>query len=164
MQQGQSNSLSGFSMAALRVKASALYEGANRLSSSWSPRESPPALPSRPQASILIPPSRRPGSLASGSFSENFGAFEHSIMRFTTTLLPLHQVGGAIPEDKYALIVIHSLAHASMIRLHAPFMRDDGVSREKAIRAARSLIHVTKLITDADFEFLDPVIGVSLSP
>ncbi|KAJ8488647.1 hypothetical protein ONZ51_g3435 [Trametes cubensis] len=136
VQQGQSNSLSGFSTAALRVKASALYEGANRLSSSWSPR-----------------------SLASGSFSENFGAFEHSIMRFITTLLPLHQIGGAIPEDKYALIVIHSLAHASMIRLHAPFMRDDGVSREKAIRAARSLIHVTKLITDADFEFLDPVIG-----
>ena len=100
------------------------------------------------------------GSLASGAFSENFSAFEHSIVRFTTTLLPLHQVGGAIPEDKYALIVIHSLAHASMIRLHAPFMHDDGVSREKCLRAARSMIHVTKLITDADFEFLDPVIGV----
>ncbi|OSD04103.1 hypothetical protein PYCCODRAFT_1466534 [Trametes coccinea BRFM310] len=136
VQQGQSTSLSSFSPAALRVKASALFEGANRLSSSWSPR-----------------------SLATGSFSENFSAFEHSIIRFTTTLLPLHQVGGAIPDDKYALIVIHSLAHASMIRLHTPFMRDDAVSREKALRAARSMIHVTKLITDADFEFLDPVIG-----
>ncbi|KAI0674912.1 hypothetical protein C8Q78DRAFT_966041 [Trametes maxima] len=136
-QQGQSSSLNGaFSMASLRVKASALFEGANRLSTSWSPR-----------------------SLASGSFSESFVTFEHSIMRFTTTLLPLHQVGGAIPDDKYALIVIHSLAHASMIRLHSPFMRDDGVSREKSLRAARALIHVTKLITDADFEFLDPVIG-----
>lgn len=102
------------------------------------------------------------GSLASSAFSENFSAFEHSIMRFTTTLLPLHQVGGAIPDDKYALIVIHSLAHASMIRLHAPFMHDDGVSREKCIRAARSLIHVTKLIADTDFEFLDPIIGVCI--
>ncbi|KAH9859019.1 hypothetical protein C2E23DRAFT_30043 [Lenzites betulinus] len=137
VQQGQSNSLNGFSTVALRVKASALFEGANRLSSSWSPR-----------------------SLASGSFSENFTAFEHSIVRFATTLLPLHQVGGAIPDDKYALIVIHSLAHASMIRLHAPFMRDDGVSRDKSIRAARSLIHVTKLVTDSDVEFLDPVIGL----
>ncbi|TBU37271.1 hypothetical protein BD309DRAFT_876749 [Dichomitus squalens] len=136
VQQAQSNSLTGFTTAALRVKASALFEGANRLSSSWSPR-----------------------SLSSSAFSENFSAFEHSIVRFATTLLPLHQVGGAIPEDKYALIVIHSLAHASMIRLHAPFMRDDGVSREKCLRAARSLIHVTKLITDTDFEFLDPVIG-----
>lgn len=136
VQQAQSTSLSGFSTVALRVKASALFEGANRLSSSWSPR-----------------------SLASSAFSENFSAFEHSIMRFTTTLLPLHQVGGAIPDDKYALIVIHSLAHASMIRLHASFMHDDGVSREKCIRAARSLIHVTKLITDTDFEFLDPIIG-----
>ncbi|KAI8992943.1 hypothetical protein BD414DRAFT_290709 [Trametes punicea] len=136
VQQGQSPSLSGFSTAALRVKASALFEGANRLSSSWSPR-----------------------SLASSSFSDNFQAFEHSIIRFTTTLLPLHQVGGAIPEDKYALIVIHSLAHAAMIRLHAPFMRDDAVSRDKALHAARALIHVTKLIADGDFEFLDPVIG-----
>ncbi|TFK90658.1 hypothetical protein K466DRAFT_596789 [Polyporus arcularius HHB13444] len=134
--QTQSNSLSGFSTLALRVKVSALYEGANRLSSSWSPR-----------------------SLASGAFSENFSAFEHSIMRFTTTLVPLHQVGGAMPDDKYALIVIHSLAHASMIRLHAPFMLDDTGSRDKCLRAARSLIHVTKLITDADFEFLDPVVG-----
>ncbi|KAH9940358.1 uncharacterized protein BXZ73DRAFT_98800 [Epithele typhae] len=136
VQQSQSTSLSGFSIGALRVKASALYEGANRLSSSWSPR-----------------------SLASSSFSDNFNAFEHSIIRFTATLLPLHQVGGAIPEDKYALVAIHSLAHASMIRLHAPFMRDDGVSREKCLRAARSLIHITKLITDSDFDFLDPIMG-----
>ncbi|KAI0708903.1 hypothetical protein C8T65DRAFT_739974 [Cerioporus squamosus] len=136
VQQAQSNSLSGFSTLALRVKVSALYEGANRLSSSWSPR-----------------------SLASSAFSENFSAFEHSIMRFTTTLVPLHQVGGAMPDDKYALIVIHSLAHASMIRLHASFMLDDTGSRDKCLRAARSVIHVTKLITDADFEFLDPVIG-----
>ncbi|KAI0364440.1 hypothetical protein BV20DRAFT_1107388 [Pilatotrama ljubarskyi] len=136
VQQGQSSSLNGFSTNALRVKASALFESAHRLSSSWSPR-----------------------SLTSSSFSENFAAFEHRIIRFTTTLLPLHQVGGAIPDDKYALIVIHSLAHASMIRLHAPFMRDDGVSREKSLRAARALIHLTKLVTDPDFEFLDPVIG-----
>lgn len=39
VQQAQSTSLSGFSTVALRVKASALFEGANRLSSSWSPRK-----------------------------------------------------------------------------------------------------------------------------
>ena len=58
------------------------------------------------------------------------------------------------------MILIHSLAHASMIRLHAPFMHDDAVSREKCLRSARSLIHVTKLIADPDFDFLDPLIGV----
>ncbi len=154
--QTQSNSLSGFSTLALRVKVSALYEGANRLSSSWSPRESHGL-----RYQYVLMALCHTGSLASGAFSENFSAFEHSIMRFTTTLVPLHQVGGAMPDDKYALIVIHSLAHASMIRLHAPFMLDDTGSRDKCLRAARSLIHVTKLITDADFEFLDPVVGVS---
>lgn len=38
--QGQtSNLVSGFSTIALRAKASALFEGANRLSSSWNTRE-----------------------------------------------------------------------------------------------------------------------------
>ena len=38
MHQGQMpNMVSGFSTAALRAKASALFEAANRLSSSWSP-------------------------------------------------------------------------------------------------------------------------------
>ena len=85
------------------------------------------------------------GSLASSAFSENFSAFEHSIMRFTTTLLPLHQVGGAIPDDKYALIVIHSLAHASMIRLHAPFMHDDG-----AVNLVRDAVLVAGGVTRVD--------------
>lgn len=40
MHQGQMpNMVSGFSTAALRAKASALFEAANRLSSSWSPRK-----------------------------------------------------------------------------------------------------------------------------
>ena len=173
VQQSQSTSLSGFTLGALRVKASALYEGANRLSSSWSPRTSLPILrvdhrtapltaPSPAPAPASVPHTlpRQTGSLASTVFSDNFTAFEHSIVRFTTTLLPLHQVGGAIPDDKFALLAIHSLAHAAMIALHAPFMRDDAVSRDKCLRAARAVIHVTKLIADADVDFLDPVIGV----
>ncbi|KAI0948956.1 hypothetical protein AcW1_008687 [Taiwanofungus camphoratus] len=136
--QGQtSNLVSGFSTIALRAKASALFEGANRLSSSWNTQVSP-----------------------SNSLTDSFRVLEHSITRFTSTLLPLHQLGAAVPEDKFTLIVIHSLAHASMIRLHLPFMEGDSISREKCLRAARSSILVTKHIADIDFEFLDPLVGV----
>lgn len=92
---------------------------------------------------------------------ENFRAFENTIVRFTTTLLPLHQLAAAMPNDKYTLYMIHSLAHAAMMRLHQPFIADDQVSREKSMRAARSVVIVTKHIADADFDFLDPLIGVS---
>ncbi|KAJ3491225.1 hypothetical protein NLI96_g869 [Meripilus lineatus] len=129
------NGVGGFSTIALRTKASALFEGASRLSTSWNPRLSP-----------------------SASFSENFRAFEHTITRFTTTLLPLHQLGATMPDDKYSLFVIHSLAHASMITLHQPFMTDQ-ISRESTLRAARSVTVVAKHISDADFDYLDPLIG-----
>lgn len=99
------------------------------------------------------------GLSPSASFSENFRAFEHTITRFTTTLLPLHQLGATMPDDKYSLFVIHSLAHASMITLHQPFMTDQ-ISRESTLRAARSVTVVAKHISDADFDYLDPLIGV----
>ena len=96
------------------------------------------------------------------SFSDNFRMCETAITRFITTLLPLHQVGAAIPDDKFALIVIHTLAHAALISLHFPFMRDNNVSRQKCLRSARSVILVIKHIAEADFDYLDPILGVRL--
>lgn len=66
-----------------------------------------------------------------------------------------------MPDDKYTLYMIHSLTHTAMIRLHQPFITDDQVSREKSLRAARSVTLVTKHISDADFDYLDPLMGVS---
>ncbi|CCM03882.1 uncharacterized protein FIBRA_06033 [Fibroporia radiculosa] len=136
LQAQNANMISGYSTVALRAKASALFEAANRLSSSWSTQ---------------VP--------SSNSFMENFRVLEHTISRFASTLLPLHQLAAATPEDKFTLIVIHCLAHASMIRLHFPFMESDTVSRDKCLRAARSLVLVSKHINDVDFDFLDPLVG-----
>ena len=66
-----------------------------------------------------------------------------------------------MPDDKYTLYMIHSLAHTALIRLHQPFIADDQMSREKSVRAARSVALVTKHLVDNDFEYLDPLIGVS---
>ncbi|THG95981.1 hypothetical protein EW026_g5767 [Hermanssonia centrifuga] len=126
----------GFNPAALRVKVSALLEGANKLSQSWTPR-----LPT------------------ACNFQDNFRLFESTITRFITTLLPLHQLSPNMADDKYTWYMIHSLAYAAMIRLHQPFIQDDQVSRDKSLQAARSVTLVTKLLTEADFEYLDPLIG-----
>ncbi|KZT71672.1 hypothetical protein DAEQUDRAFT_763532 [Daedalea quercina L-15889] len=155
--QGQTaNMVSGFSTAALRAKGSALFEAASRLSSSWSPR----TCPRRPPASASAPALSAPPAVPSqATFMDNFRVLEHTITRFASTLLPLHQLGAALPEDKYTLIMVHSLAHAAMIRLHFPFMESDGLARDKCLRSARGMILVSKHIADMDFEFLDPLIG-----
>lgn len=46
-----------------------------------------------------------------------------------------------------------------MICLHEPFL-DDQVSRDVLLRAARSIVAVAKYISDADYDYLDPLIGV----
>lgn len=101
--------------------------------------------------------------LTSTNFTDNFRAFESTITRFITTLLPLHQLAATMPDDKYTLYMIHSLAQTAMIRLHQPFITEDQVSREKSLRAARSVVMVTKHITESDFDFLDPLLGVSFA-
>lgn len=65
-----------------------------------------------------------------------------------------------MPDDKYTLFLVHSLAHTAMVRLHQPFITDDQMSREKSARAARSVVLVAKHIAEADYEYLDPLIGV----
>ncbi|GBE80506.1 hypothetical protein SCP_0302210 [Sparassis crispa] len=134
--QAQTSSLvGGFSTIALRAKASVLFEAADRLSSSF----------------MRLP--------ASNTMMDEFRVLEHTITRFTATLLPLHQLSAAVPEEKFTLIVVHSLAHAAMIHLHAPFVERDPISREKCARAARAMMLVTKHIAELDFDFLEPIVG-----
>jgi hypothetical protein len=88
-------------------------------------------------------------------------ALEHSIAHFLSTLVNLEQLDAVSAEDKFSLLVTHTLAHTSMIQLHRSFASDDAVSFEKCARAARSCILIIKQMADQDFAFLDPIIGVS---
>lgn len=151
--------LGGFSTGALRAKAAALLDGSNKLSSGWSPRTCTPQYSSKIRQHALCS-----GLASANNFTENFSMFEHTITRFTTTLLPLHQLQATLPNEKYSWYMIHSLAHTAMIRLHQPFIQDDQHSRDMSIRAARAVTVVTKHIADADYDYLDPLIGVSVLP
>jgi len=125
-----------FSTVALRVKASVLYERADRLATYWDPRLS-----------------------ASNAFREEIMTLEHTISRFTTTLIPPHQLDATTPEAKRALVVIHSLANAAMIHLYFRLSQGDSVAYDKSLRAARACVNVIKYIADKEFDFLDPIIG-----
>lgn len=92
---------------------------------------------------------------------EEVQALEHSISRFTSTLIPTHQLDATMPEDKHTLIVTHTIAQASLIHLYQRFAQDDPVSYDKCLQAAKNCVAIIKHITDADLNFLDPIIGVS---
>ncbi|KZT29098.1 hypothetical protein NEOLEDRAFT_1128652 [Neolentinus lepideus HHB14362 ss-1] len=130
------NTVGGFSTRALRVKAATLLQSASQLSSDWNFRLS-----------------------NSNALRDEFLALEHTISRFLTTLIPVQQLDGTIPDEKHALIVIHTLAHAATIHLHYRFGQDDLISHDKCLRAASAVVIVIKHISEADFEFLDPIIG-----
>jgi hypothetical protein len=126
----------GFSIPALRVKASTLFAQADALSKNWDPRSKPVA-----------------------QFTEEVQTLEHSIALFLSTLIPPSQLDSVLPEDKHILIATHTLAHAAIIQLLRSFAQDDVNSFSKCLHAARSSVAIIKHTSDGDFAFLDPIIG-----
>ncbi|PPQ68192.1 hypothetical protein CVT25_015024 [Psilocybe cyanescens] len=128
-------SASSFSVPALRVKASALFASADRLSSSWSAKK------------------------MTTSVNEEMRALEHTITLFLSTLIPMDQLDAVLPEERHSLIMAHTLAHCATIYLFRPFALDDAMCFDKSSRASRACISVIKRLSDRDFAFLDPIIG-----
>ncbi|KIJ60067.1 hypothetical protein HYDPIDRAFT_32641 [Hydnomerulius pinastri MD-312] len=148
-----SNLGGGFSPLALRVKASALFQHAHLLASNWDQRR-------RLNPANYLQSSDDYAALAlSSAFTDDFQTVEHTIARFLSTLIPVHQLDATMPDDKHAYIAIHTLAHAAMIHLYYPFGNEDPVSYEKCLRAARCCVSIVKHIADTDYEFLDPIVG-----
>ncbi|KAJ6591343.1 hypothetical protein B0H10DRAFT_784324 [Mycena sp. CBHHK59/15] len=128
--------VNGFSTQALRAKASALFERADHLSTSWDSRIKP-----------------------SDDFLREVESLELIITGFISTLPPVHQSSSAAAEDTPVLITIHTLAHAAIIHLYQRFAPDDPVSYEKCSRAARACGAVITQVTESDYVFLDPILG-----
>ncbi|KAJ7782518.1 hypothetical protein DFH07DRAFT_324892 [Mycena maculata] len=121
----------GYSTPALRAKASALFERADNLSTSWAPSEP----------------------------SDAFQALDLTISAFISTLPPLHQLPSTGSEEKPILITVHTLAHAATIHLHQRLAPTHAVSYDKCSHAARACSTIITHITDSDFAFLDPILG-----
>jgi len=126
----------GYSTLALRSKASALFQRADRLSSSLVSHAPP-----------------------SNALREDIQVLEHAISRLQATIIPPHQFD-SIPCDKHSLVVIHTLTHAAMILLYSRFSQDDPASYDKCLSSTRSIVALIKHhALDADLAFLDPIVS-----
>ncbi|KAF8143328.1 hypothetical protein K438DRAFT_1911086 [Mycena galopus ATCC 62051] len=116
--------------------ASALFERADNLSTSWDSRVK-----------------------LSDAFVQEIHALELTINAFLSTLPTLHQLASMGSESRSVLITVHTLTQAAIIHLHQRFAPDDPVSYDKCARAARACSTIITHITDPDFAYLDPVLG-----
>jgi hypothetical protein len=139
----------GFSIAALRVKASALFAHADHLSANCKYHLRSCDLDTQGFAGTKT-----------SRLSDEIQSLEHTITLFLSTLIPIAQLDAVLPDEKHGLIVTYSLAHAAMIHLHRAFALSDAVSFDKCSQASRACISVVKHISDGDFAFLEPIIGV----
>lgn len=96
----------------------------------------------------------------SNSFIDEMQALELSITRFIPTLVPIHQLDGAMPEDRYIYLAAHTLAHSAIMHLYRPFSRDDPGAYQKCLRGARAVVAIINNLGDRDYDLLDPMVGV----
>jgi hypothetical protein len=137
-----SSSLAGLSMPAIRAKASALFAAAAHAASNMTISLSDLA------------------SLSPEMVPE-LASLEGVVQQFLS-LLPIAQLDCAVPEVKQMLIVTRSLGLAALLKLAEPFaIAGSPLAHQAALDAAREMVAIVRQIGDADFEFLDPVLGAT---
>jgi hypothetical protein len=62
----------------------------------------------------------------------------------------------------HKLAVVHTLTYVASVQLHHVFALKDATSHEKCLAAAGGAISIIREIADQDFQFLDPIMGVSI--
>ncbi|KAM6502306.1 hypothetical protein JOM56_002283 [Amanita muscaria] len=124
-----------FSVQALRVKASTLFSCASNVALGW-------------DSSTKLADTLR-----------DVQVLEQTIAHFLSTLVNLEQLDTISAEDRFSLIVTHTLGHTAMIQLYRSTSSDDVSSFEKCVRAARACCTTINQLLDQDFAFLDPIVA-----
>lgn len=148
----------GFSNFALRAKASALFDLAAKVASSWNAGELTEGL------LLFAFHFTRVFSAAGVALTQiseqDTLSVEDSINRFIASIIPVHQMGAIHACDRHNLIVVHTLAQAALIRLYYLRGEVDQLWNEKCLLAAREMLLAIGQVADMDLEFLDPIVGV----
>ena len=90
--------------------------------------------------------------------SESFGSLEKRIDGFIGSQLPPMDVLEPNSRDFGAALLTHTLAYASSIQLHSPFVDRDPRSMTKSVAAAEASVGLLRRAKDADY--LPPIMGV----
>jgi hypothetical protein len=135
-----SSGLTGLSMPAIRTKASALFAATANAVSNMNVDMADLATLSP----ALLP---------------ELAGLETTVQQFLA-LLPVSQLDTAVAEVKHMLIAARSLGLAAVLKLTEPFaIAGSPAAHQSALRASREIVDVVRRTSDADYEFLDPVVG-----
>ncbi len=81
-----------------------------------------------------------------------YNAFQTTIENFTAKL--------PAPTTSATAVVTHSLAHAAMIRIHAPFLSMNPASRGRMADSMRALVRIIDAVDIPGLPVVDSIIGV----
>ena len=94
------------------------------------------------------------------SFFARFSILEQVILRFTQEL-PSAKYIAKRTSPAWALLV-YSLAHGSMIKLHAPFISRNPASRSCIVASIRPIVHLLQNIDLSKLLIVDASLGVRI--
>ncbi|KAJ6585756.1 hypothetical protein B0H19DRAFT_1110697 [Mycena capillaripes] len=82
-----------------------------------------------------------------------FRLLDRKIVAFTPTLPPI---------QSKKMLVVHTLCHGAVMRLHNPLVKDHVESRTKTLMAARAIVNILSKTDLPKVGIIDPVLAVSL--
>ncbi|KAI0311531.1 hypothetical protein OF83DRAFT_750494 [Amylostereum chailletii] len=135
------------------VKASALFERATRLASSWRPGLYPVQAPVE---SALIGATELQNM---NSYYAEFVALDQRIDEFKGQMPPLTNLEQLPPVAVEYMHGIHCLANAATIQLHSAFAQQNAASRAKCLAAGTAILRANLAVRVHDFPYLNPTIA-----
>ncbi|KAI0058715.1 hypothetical protein BV25DRAFT_1810255 [Artomyces pyxidatus] len=117
-------------------KASALFERATRLASSW-----------------------RPGIPNMSTFYADFVSVDQRIEDFKSQLFPLENMDHMSQDVVRLMHLTFCLAHASTIQLHAAFAQQNTASRSKCLAAGTAIVRANAAVRVHEFTDVSSIVG-----
>lgn len=93
-------------------------------------------------------------------FFASFTSLEQVISGFISSLPPIDVSNSR--TSRSTVLLVHSIAHASMIRLHAPFLTRNPSSRGRVVTSTRAIVRTLQTLDVANIGFIDAIMGVNI--
>lgn len=93
--------------------------------------------------------------------AETFEALDVVLEQFILSVpLGIGCIGPGLSAPQRSFIITQTLTHTAIIRLHAHRIHTSDVSRAKYLAAARAVVHIMNDANFAQWEHLDPIMGI----
>lgn len=146
----------------MRAKVAALLQLSSRLSSSLAAGMNPMPSYSMEGATSVLNELLFPDKVPDAAFWDEFQSIESCVSRCFATLTSVPPRGTNLNglSVRCSLVFVHTALLVCIILLHHALAVENADSRNKSLNAANQAVMMIGEVSDSEFEFLDPLLGV----